>query len=250
MKCPKCRLDQDSSNTECVRCGLIFAKYRKRSDSRVFHQVRIGKSGSGDSNQLIARISRYLLYIKPGINQLYFIGRVLVFAFLFIWGWKFILSSIESNYAIKSFMHLVNLPFHEAGHVVFSPFGKFVTSLGGSLGQIIMPLICLGVLLVRTRDTFGASVSLWWLGESFLDMAPYINDARALQLHLLGGNTGSSAPYGFHDWQYILDESGLLNHDHLIAKLSFSVGTIFMIMSFIWGGVLLLKQYRNLQKTA
>jgi len=147
---------------------------------------------------------------------------------------------------MQSFMHLVNLPFHEAGHIVFRPFGEFITSLGGSLGQILMPLICLSVLLIKTRDTFGASIAMWWLGESFIDMAPYINDARALQLPLLGGNTGASAPYGFHDWQFILNESGLLERDHLIASLSFSVGVILMAVSFILGGLVLYKQSRVL----
>ena len=236
MNCPKCDHFQDDSNTECIRCGLIFAKYRTRDLRELVPQDRQKKRVFGKS------VFRYLLYIKPRINHLDFYCRIFVFMFLFIWSWWFVLSPIENNYSIKSFMHLVNLPFHEAGHVIFSPFGNFITSLGGSLGQILMPLVCLCVLLIRTRDTFGASIALWWLGENFIDMAPYINDARALQLPLLGGNTGASAPYGFHDWQYILNESDLLQHDHLIAVLSFSAGVVLMAVSLIWGGLVLYRQ--------
>jgi hypothetical protein len=29
-----------------------------------------------------------------------------------------------------SFLHLINLVFHEAGHVVFAPFGSFMMALG------------------------------------------------------------------------------------------------------------------------
>ena len=154
-------------------------------------------------------------------------------------------ASVESNAAGNSFLHLVNLPFHEVGHIVFRPFGAFITSLGGTLGQLLMPALCMGVLLVKTRDPFGASVALWWVGENFLDIAPYINDARAGQLPLLGGNFGHSAPYGFHDWEYLLTESGLLQYDHVLAKAVFVMGSAIMLLSLLWGGLLLVKWIRK-----
>jgi hypothetical protein len=106
---------------------------------------------------------------------------------------------VASNAAGESFLNLINLPFREARHIFFLPFGEFVTSLRGTLGQLLMPLIATLVLLLQTRDPFGASVALWWFGENFFDIAPYINDARAGQLPLLGGKFGHSSPYGFHD---------------------------------------------------
>ena len=127
------------------------------------------------------------------------------------------------------------------GCLIFRPFGAFITSLGGTLGQLIMPSICLGVLLIKTRDPFGASVALWWVGENFLDIAPYINDARAGQLPLLGGNFGHSSPYGFHDWEYLLTESGLLSYDPILAKAAFVSGSVIMLLSLLWGGLLLVK---------
>ena len=33
-------------------------------------------------------------------------------------------------------------------------------------------------LLLQSRDAFGASVAGWWLGQNFLDIAPYIGDAN------------------------------------------------------------------------
>jgi hypothetical protein len=103
----------------------------------------------------------------------------------------------------------------------------------------MMPSICMGVLLIKPRDPFGASVALWWVGENFLDIAPYINDARAGQLPLLGGNFGHSAPYGFHDWEYLLTEAGLLNYDHILAKTVFVSGVVIMVLSLLWSGLLL-----------
>lgn len=42
-----------------------------------------------------------------------------------------------------SFIHLINLVFHEAGHILLAPFGSFMMSLGGSLLQAIVPLTSL-----------------------------------------------------------------------------------------------------------
>jgi hypothetical protein len=153
---------------------------------------------------------------------------------------------MESNTIGSSFWHLVNLPFHEAGHIIFRPFGRFMTSLGGTLAQLLMPLICLVVFIIKTRDPFGASFSLWWLGENFMDIAPYINDARSLTLPLLGGNIGRTSPYGFHDWEFILKESGLIEYDHLLAHFSYKIGTVLMICAFLWGGYILFQQFKNL----
>jgi hypothetical protein len=121
-----------------------------------------------------------------------------------------------------------------------------MTSLGGSLAQLLMPVVCLAVFLIKTRDTFAASFALWWTGENFMDLAPYINDARSLTLPLLGGNTGMTSPYGYHDWEFILKETGLIRCDHILAKMSHMIGAVIMICAIVWGGYLLFKQYKNL----
>lgn len=153
-------------------------------------------------------------------------------------------ASILSNYVGEIFLHNVNLVFHEAGHFVFRPFGQFIRTLGGSLGQLLMPAICFYTFLFRKTNPFAAAVCFWWTGENLLDMAPYINDARTWELPLLGGNYGYSAPYGFHDWEYLLTESGLINHDHAIAGLAFFIGALMMILALAWGTALLYRQYK------
>jgi hypothetical protein len=124
-----------------------------------------------------------------------------------------------------------------------------MASLGGTLGQLLIPLICLLVLLIKSRDPFGASVTLWWLGESLLDIAPYINDARRQELLLLGGVTGKEADYGYHDWEYILREAGLLRYDHLLAHLADKLGALLMLASLAWAGYILSRQYQSLNST-
>jgi len=244
MNCPKCGHEQKDENTECIRCGLIFSQYKPRNYSEL---LEISRSMEMNKSSFPRRIFNYLFSTKDEVELIYFIGRLLVFIILFIWSLKFLQSSIESNYVGRSFMHLVNLPFHEAGHLFFKPLGRVMHSLGGSLGQVIMPLICTLVLLVRTRDTFGASIGLWWTGESILDLAPYIDDARSMSMQLLGGNTGASSPYGFHDWNYILSELDILKHDHLLSDISATGGKLIMSLSLIWGAVLLVRQFSRLK---
>ncbi len=232
MTCPKCGAPREPSWTECPRCGLIYAKYAARPACRPPRADAVIEDSS---------VKGFLLDFRnrPGTAGIY--GRAVLLALLFVWSWWFILSPVESGYAGRSFMHLVNLPFHEAGHVFFQVFGsRLLTSLGGSLMQLSIPALCSGVLLLKTRDPFGASVALWWLGNNFIDLAPYIGDARSMSLPLLGGNTGATAPYGFHDWNFILTETHLLEHDQLLADLSHAFGSLVILASLAWGAASLL----------
>lgn len=192
-----------------------------------------------------SKLKKFFLDVPLDISFINLLGRILLLIVLVLWSWKFIFASVASNTAGSSFLHLVNTPFHEAGHVIFRPFGRLITSLGGTLGQLLMPLICTVVFLMQTRDTFAAAVGLWWFGENFLDIAPYIADARAGVLPLLGGNTGNSSPYGFHDWEFILTETGLLGYDQIFARMAHGIGSALMILALTWAGYLLWKTYNE-----
>ncbi len=180
------------------------------------------------------------------VNPFYFWGRCLVFAFLMLAGIRLIILLPSNELAGHSFFHNVNLPFHEAGHIIFRFLGDFMGVLGGSLMQVLIPVVCLAAFL-RRSDVFAASFALWWTGQNFIDMAPYINDARAQQLILLGGVTGQDVP-GYHDWNNILTRLGLLNLDHAIANTSHFIGVFLIIAAFVWGGIVLWMQYRNLDR--
>jgi hypothetical protein len=87
-------------------------------------------------------------------------------------------------------------------------------------------------------------VALWWLAESFMDIAPYINDARDLNLILLGGVTGRDVA-DYHDWEYILGKLGLLRMDHVMANLSQFTGVVLMITALTWGAMALWRSRRS-----
>ena len=142
-----------------------------------------------------------------------------------------------------SFLHLVNLPFHEAGHLVFAPFGRFMSVLGGSLMQLLIPVVCVCTLLLQTRDPFGAAGCMWWFGENLLDLAPYIADARLLQLVLLGGRTGAEVEG--HDWEYILQSLGWLHLDRTLGLAAHRLGVLVMIAGLAWAGLVLVAQWQS-----
>lgn len=198
-------------------------------------------SPTGTVATLPARLKDHLLRVDPDESRLLVAGRAAVYLVLLVWGFRLMTSSIDSNYVEESFLHLINLPFHEAGHLFFSPFGRFLQVLGGTLGQWLVPLAVLCAFVMK-GNPFGATVGLWWLGESFLDIAPYMNDARAGQLMLLGGVTGSEVE-DYHDWEVLLTKLGWMQYDHLIARLTFAIGVVFMLLALAWGGYLLVQQY-------
>ena len=154
------------------------------------------------------------------------LGRLMVVLAVLIWTLS--LATRPMDDVMDSFLHNVNLVFHEAGHIVFSPFGRFMTILGGSLLQTLIPLICAIALYVQNDDAFGAALCVWWMGENLLDLAPYINDARALNLILLGGP--ANAVEG-HDWEAILTSLGWLHLDHRIAAGAHLLGAFIMFAS-------------------
>jgi hypothetical protein len=141
--------------------------------------------------------------------------------------------------AMNSVVHLPNLIFHEAGHIIFAPFGQFMTVLGGSLMQVLIPLVCAGAFLFQQDDRFAASVCVWWSGESLMDLAPYINDARDLKLMLLGGPADEVEG---HDWEAILTSLGWLHLDHAMARAAWWIAVAIMAGAIVWGATVLLSQ--------
>lgn len=173
-----------------------------------------------------------------------FAGRAIGLVLLAVWTWTFARATIASNAAGQSWLHVINLVFHEAGHVLFMPFGQFVMVLGGSLLQVLVPLVCMVTFLTRHRDVFGALVTWWWAGQNLVDLAPYINDARALRLVLLGGRTGAEVEG--HDWEYLLTRLGWLTYDVHLARLAHALGLVMMCSALAWGVLVLVRHRRRL----
>lgn len=127
----------------------------------------------------------------------------------------------EENYF--SPLDFVNLAFHEAGHVFLGFFGRFISMLGGTVFQLLIPAVCLAHLMRRGAN-LGWQLCLFWIGQSLLNISIYAGDAVKQSLPLVGG--------GEHDWNYLLTETGLLAHTGAVAKLIFLCGSGVIFYSF------------------
>jgi len=133
LKCPKCGSEQAEESIECLRCGIIFDRYRAFLESRGKNETprRIAPDeGEEEAGRLLGTVREILLHVEPQVNLFHLAGRALVYVLMLLWGWAFILSPMESNIMGQSFLHTVNLVFHEAGHVIFSFFGDFIGGVG------------------------------------------------------------------------------------------------------------------------
>ena len=108
---------------------------------------------------LTARLVRLVLD-DPRTDPVLLGVRIVLLLMLIVWTWQFARARVIDNAAGMSFLHLINLPFHEAGHILFLPLGEFMTVLGGSLFQVIVPASLTVIFLTKHRDVFGAAVTL------------------------------------------------------------------------------------------
>jgi len=129
-----------------------------------------------------------------------------------------------------SFLDNVDLPIHETGHLLFRPFGEFLMVAGGSLFQVIMPAIFAGYFVWKRQFYSGAIVGLW-VGQSILNVWVYAADAIKMQLVLTSGFTGSEG--SFHDWNYLLEHTGLLNSTNKVAGVVRFFGTAVILVSVV-----------------
>ena len=154
-------------------------------------------------------------------------ARIALIGGLAYWTWQFARTPLSAD-AMDAFLHLPDLIFHEAGHLIFSPLGRFMSVLGGSLMQVLIPVVA-AVAFVRQEQPFGAAICVWWTGQNLIDLAPYIADARALQLVLLGGRTGAEVEG--HDWEFILTRLRIIHWDQTIGRFVHALGMVIMIVS-------------------
>jgi hypothetical protein len=157
------------------------------------------------------------------------LGFQILFAF-------FLLYTSLSLYIGKTdwaFIQFVNLIFHEAGHVIFMPFGTFLHILGGALGELLIPSI-VAVHFYLQKNLYATGFGLWWLSTAFFSVSVYAKDAQAQLLPLLGGDSVG------HDWTNILSMLGILQYDQF-------VGNFFLVMSMFWVSASLLCFVRALE---
>jgi len=117
---------------------------------------------------------------------------------------------------------------HELGHLVFAPFGEWLTVAGGSISQIALPVAAIA-LFAQRRDRYAVAVCGCWLAVSLGQLGVYIADARAESLDLVS----FSPEGGSHDWNYLLERADLLRQDVAIGHFVKFVGWLVLAVSWL-----------------
>ncbi len=125
------------------------------------------------------------------------------------------------------FIDNVNLIFHEAGHIIFGFFGETIHMLGGTIMQILVPLIFCSYFY-KKGDIFSYSLLLFWLGQNFLNISVYASDAIKMELPLLGGDNVN------HDWNSLLSLFNILKYTDQVAATFYIIGIIILIFALIF----------------
>jgi len=118
-----------------------------------------------------------------------------------------------------------NLLFHEAGHPFFGLFSDRLTVYGGTMGQLVFPVV-LAVSFWRKREAVSFAASVIWFFENWLNIARYMADARAQVLPLVGG--------GDHDWANIFGRWRVLGYDTRIAGMVRAAAWAGMFAACLW----------------
>jgi len=146
-----------------------------------------------------------------GIAWLVFYALFLLYAFL-----------DRSGFLILDY---VNLMIHEGGHFFFSWFGETIHILGGTLGELIVPLLCAAYFFWK-RETTGFTFSCFWFFENFPYIGTYMADARTASLPLVGSDES--------DWAILFGQWNLLLEDQKIGGTMRVLGFLGMIAAVLW----------------
>jgi hypothetical protein len=119
----------------------------------------------------------------------------------------------------QNIFHTLNLVFHEAGHTLFMWGGNFIYVIGGSLFQILMPLV-IALYFWGRNEIFETSIILMWVAANIYEVGVYMSDAKDRALPLLGDDPES------HDWYAIFSQLNILHQAP-------ATGEAFIILSFV-----------------
>ena len=246
--CPKCGHSPLPANQNlpaaCPACGVILAKVVAAKKSGDEANENLPPDESEDDGK--ATFSEFMLNPAARIDPLTYWARAALLIGFAVWGLVLISQDYRTGEIGSSFIHRPLLIFHEAGHVVFRILGEWMMIMGGSLGQLTMPAILCGALLIKNRDPFGAAIGLWFVGVSLLDLAPYMYDALHPQLLLLSGVTGEE---GGHDWIFLFTSLGILQKSQFIGGVVHKLGAVVVLMALGWGIWVLKTQYALMRQS-
>ncbi|HEX7965277.1 MAG TPA: zinc ribbon domain-containing protein [Gammaproteobacteria bacterium] len=258
--CPKCAYARQPKDLdpylECPRCGIVFAKYAKHHAAPApvpaEGPVEVAEEAEELPLTFWQRAHDRLFELPEKPDPLVMAAQALVLAVMVAWGIRLITYKVITAEIMYSFLHNVDLPIHEFGHVLFRPLGEWMMYLGGSLFQCLLPALIGMVFLFRQRNPFAAAFCLWWTAENVLDVAPYIRDAKLMAMPLVGEWNDEVAELHVlrHDWHNILLKFNAVDAAPVLGSLAHALGAGLMALSWLWGGLWLWKAWQQQRDAA
>jgi hypothetical protein len=216
--CEKCGnydpTPQLTDDARCPRCDVVYAKVSQSSAAAMSAPAPAVSASQAAVSALQNDYHSDWPPLKPAEVGLSFAAVVALFAIIVFDDDGFVL-----------LLDHANLAFHEAGHLFFGVLGATLGLYGGTLGQLVFPIVAV-VSFWQRRHAIGVAFGGVWLFENFLNIARYMADARAQLLPLVGG--------GEHDWYLIFSRWGSLNRDTDIASVTRALGWLGMIGCILW----------------
>lgn len=144
-------------------------------------------------------------FVVYHLHQAYWSLRFNIF---FSYNYDFPFPINIENLLVRNFLLIV----HEAGHTLMGFFGnRTLTILGGSLYEILLPVIILSYFLT-TKAINATQLGFYLAGSAWVSVAFYAADAGGRQLPLIG-NLGNES----HDWGNLLTSWNLLHYDSAVG---------------------------------
>ncbi len=132
----------------------------------------------------------------------------------------------------------INVLVHETGHLVFLPFADAAATAGGSILQIGLPLL-LALAYLAQDDKFGASISIWWLGQSLTFLATYIGPSKEGAVEFFRTSA---------DWDQIHVWLGTAYQSSALAGWVVSLGIVLMFFGIVTALVATLRSRLRVNK--
>lgn len=227
----------------CENCLRLFdeAELAPLGGRRVCRECRgrIEGAGAGHSRPVPFSTGRFLFGLRDRVES-WCAGRSWAVRLPLLLWFAYILARHWSDPEYQSLFGPLNLGIHELGHFVFGWLGTFIGMAGGTLLQCLAPVLSM-VMFFRQPDFFAVAVCLGWLSTNFFEVARYAEDARAMALPLVRPGGGEIV----HDWNYLLEATGLLAWDRTIGFLFRAAGSAAMLAALAAGAWLLWRMARS-----
>jgi len=133
--------------------------------------------------------------------------------------------------------HLFILYIHEAGHFFFRIFGETLYIMGGSLFQVIVPIVWF--IVAKREGSPLSNVALFFIGISIIDVSIYMKDAEMRLLPLIGGMGKEH-----HDWGKLFRRWDAVDLAYPLGEILFWSGCILSVAGVIFGVKNIIKEYR------